>query len=77
MLASTDRYRTTDRITTHNGEAVRRDRAPIPDKAEKLRRKEQRDTEAKVALAEHKDRDKARRANMERLKAERLARDDR
>lgn len=74
MKSSDDRYRAKDRMLTHHGETLHRDRRPTPDKAEKQRRLDEKEIDAKAAMAEHEQREKAKLANMERLKAERLAR---
>lgn len=69
-----DRYRTADRTKVHGGSPVKRDRAAYPTLAERRTRAEQAAADGAIVMAEIEERDKAQRANMERLKAERLAR---
>jgi hypothetical protein len=68
-------YKNIPDLETHSGPRVHRDPRPTPTKEERLRRKEAQDAESAIAMAEHEEREKAKRANMERLKAERLARE--
>lgn len=75
MRTVDDRYGTKSRVKTHNGETVKRERAPTPTKTQKQVRDAKRATEGAVAMAEHEERETAKRVNMERLKAERLARE--
>ena len=54
---------------------LQRDRVPSPSAEERASRKATRNAEAAVAMAEHEARETAKRANMERLRAERLAKE--
>lgn len=69
-----DRYRTLDKVEVHKGEAIKRQPAPKPTLAQRQIKAEARAAEGALAMAEIEEREKAKRANMERLKAERLAR---
>ena len=75
MRTPNDRYGTKSLGPASDGEPVKRGRLPYPTLAERQTRAEKRAAEGAVVMAEHEEREKAKRANMERLKAERLARE--
>lgn len=68
------RHVPTDNVKTHNGKSLNRERAPSISGQARKDRAAEREAEGAVAMAEHKEREIAMRANMERLRAERLAR---
>lgn len=75
MRTPNDRYGTRSLGTSSESEAVKRARAPHPTLVERQNRAEKRAAEGAIVMAEHEEREKAKRANMERLRAERLARE--
>ena len=59
----------------NNGQLLYRDRRPVATREEKAKRRAKAEAQAAVAMAEHDRREATKQANLERLRAERLARE--